>query len=149
MIKLDELTPDDWPRWRELRLAALAEAPHAFGSRLSDWQRATEDRWRARLCDVAYNVLAVLDGVPVGMVSGTAESPVELISMWVAPIARGRGVGDALVRAVLEWSERRGTATRLAVRQHNAPAIALYERHGFVIVGKDGSPCELTMLRSA
>ncbi len=30
-----ELGPDEWPTWRELRLAALAEAPEAFGFRLS------------------------------------------------------------------------------------------------------------------
>lgn len=45
------LTPDDWPIWRELRLAALAEAPQAFGSRLADWQGEgdREERWRDRL----------------------------------------------------------------------------------------------------
>ena len=35
MIELQVLTPDDWRTWRRLRLAALAEAPHAFSSRLA------------------------------------------------------------------------------------------------------------------
>jgi ribosomal protein S18 acetylase RimI-like enzyme len=152
VITIDELRPDDWPRWRELRLAALAESPDAYGSKLSNWQgdNDTEQRWRARLADVAYNVLAALDGVPVGIASGTADTPVELISMWVAPGARGRGVGDALVRAVLRWAERRGVSVRLAVREQNTKAIELYRRHGFVIVGEEpatvGEPRELTMV---
>jgi ribosomal protein S18 acetylase RimI-like enzyme len=152
VITIDELVPDDWPRWRELRLAALAEAPYAFSSRLADWQGDgdTEARWRARLCEVAYNVLATLDREPAGMISGTAGSPVELLSLWVAPAARGRGVGDALVRAVLAWAARRGEATRLSVYERNAPAIALYRRHGFAVVGEEpavpGAPRELIML---
>ena len=77
--------------WREMRLAALEEAPHAFGSRLSDWANAEEERWRARL-EIAgsYNVVAVMDGHPVGMCSGVPtedDGVVALISMWVAPAA--------------------------------------------------------------
>lgn len=130
MITIDELVPDDWARWRELRLQALAEAPHAFSSTLASWRDADEARWRARLQDVAYNALAVNGLRTVGMVSGVAGDPVELISLWVAPAARGQGVGDALVRAVLAWSTPR--PTRLNVYPTNTPAIALYRRHGFV-----------------
>ena len=67
MIELQVLTPDDWRVWRQLRLAALAEAPHAFGSRLADWQGEgdREERWRARLgIPGSFNVVAVLDGEP-------------------------------------------------------------------------------------
>ena len=33
MIEVRVLVPDDWRTWRELRLAALAEATYTFGSR--------------------------------------------------------------------------------------------------------------------
>ena len=65
MIELRVLTPDDWRIWRRIRLAALAEAPYAFGSRLADWQGDgdREERWRARLgIPGSFNVVAVLDG---------------------------------------------------------------------------------------
>ncbi|MFG1884292.1 hypothetical protein [Micromonospora sp. NPDC049102] len=87
MIDILVLSPDDWPTWRELRLAALAEAPEAFGSRLADWQGDgdREQRWRDRMSiPGSLNLVAVLAGRPVGMSSGVPTSdPLtrDLISM--------------------------------------------------------------------
>jgi ribosomal protein S18 acetylase RimI-like enzyme len=134
MVVLRVLGPDDWADWRELRLLALRDASGVFGSKLADWQGDgdTEQRWRARL-DGMHNVLAHLDGEPAGMVSGMPRgSEIVLISMWVAPFARGRGVGDALVDAVVRWS---ASPLSLKVKEDNAPAVALYRRHGFVDAG--------------
>lgn len=138
MIGLRVLTADDWAIWRELRLAALAEAPYAFGARLADWQGHGDraERWRARLeLPGSYNLVALIDGRPVGMASGVPTSDagvVELISMWVSPQARGRGVGDRLIEAVRRWAVEVGAReVRLAVTERNEPAEALYRRHGF------------------
>ncbi|WP_409186329.1 GNAT family N-acetyltransferase [Amycolatopsis sp. VS8301801F10] len=155
MIVVRELSAENWAEWRDLRLAALREDPEAFSSKLADWQgeNDAEPRWRARLRDVALNVLADLDGVPAGMVSAHLSERgdrAELLSMWVAPSARGRGVGDALVRAVVRWSEGRGAAElALRVAGGNEHALALYERHGFVARPAQEGPCEHEMVREA
>lgn len=156
MIAVIALSPDDWRRWRELRLAALAEAPASFGSRLADWTgaRDAEHRWRARLTSVPFNAIVTCDGEPAGMVGAvtTDDGTVELISLWVSPNFRGRGVGDAAVRAVVHWAgvNYPGCAVVLSVKAANARAIALYARHGFRISGPspDG-PNELSMRREA
>ena len=55
-----------------------------------------------------------------------------LYSIAVAHAARGRGVGEALVRAVERAAQAHGcTRLRLEVRQDNAGAIRLYERLGY------------------
>ena len=133
---------DDWRLWRDLRLAALAEAPAAFGSTLADWSGPgdTEERWHARLAGVALNIVCTWNGEPAGMVSATTpggDGAIELISMWVAPFARGHGVGDAAVRRVLAWAqiELGRSPVVLSVTANNDPAIRLYQRHGFVDVG--------------
>ncbi|MET7668837.1 GNAT family N-acetyltransferase [Micromonospora luteifusca] len=138
MIEMRVLTPDDWPTWRDLRLAALTEAPEAFGSRLADWQGEgdREQRWRDRLSiPGSHNLVAVLDGRPVGMASGvpTADPLVmELISMWVHPDARGRKVSHLLVDTVARWARESGAdRLRLTVMPDNARAKALYRRTGF------------------
>ncbi|WP_328424952.1 GNAT family N-acetyltransferase [Micromonospora sp. NBC_00389] len=138
MIETRVLTPDDWPTWRELRLAALTEAPDAFGSRLADWQGDGDraERWRDRLTiPGSHNLVAVLGGRPVGMASGVPTPDplvMELISMWVHPEARGRKVGHLLVDAVADWARESGAdRLRLSVMPDNAAAKALYVRAGF------------------
>ena len=136
MIELQDIGPDDWKLWRELRLAALTEAPYAFGSQLADWADAPEDRWRERLSvPGAYQLIASLDGTPVGMAGGfLAEEPeaAELVSMWIAPAGRGQGVGDALMTAIEDWARDAGARVlKLSVVDGNDPAHNLYLRSGF------------------
>jgi ribosomal protein S18 acetylase RimI-like enzyme len=155
-LELRALTPDDWPVWRTLRLRALAEAPYAFGSKLADWQGDgdRERRWRERLeLPGSHNVVALEDGVPAGMASGIPHdrAAVQLISMWVAPEARGRGVAEALVRDVERWACAAGAHRFvLDVVASNARAIAFYRRLGFADRGPlpradDDEPLELRM----
>jgi ribosomal protein S18 acetylase RimI-like enzyme len=156
-VGLRRLDEGDWESFRTLRRRALGDAPDAFATPLADWSGPgdTEARWRARLAAVALNLAAELDGALVGMVSGTAPSggEVDLISMWVAPEARGRSVGDALIDAVLAWARSEGAdRVGLDVRTGNNPAIGLYERHGFVDAGpspnvEPGQPPERRMVR--
>ena len=144
LLSVVRLGPDDWQLWRELRLAALTDAPEAFVSRLADWQgdRDTEERWRARLdapgsrCFVCRRA-----DTPVGMVSADPDPdnrPVTWVhSMWVTPEGRGTGVVDVLVRAVVEAGRERGhDEVLLEVRVGNARAVAAYRRLGFVPTGR-------------
>jgi RimJ/RimL family protein N-acetyltransferase len=59
------------------------------------------------------------------------------IGMEVAQEWRGRGVGSALLAAAIEWSREQGLhKLSLAVFPHNAAAIALYRKFGFVEEGR-------------
>lgn len=139
------MTADSWPEWRRLRRQALAQSPDAFGSTLAEWSGDgdTEERWRRRLDEVPVNLVVDDDGAPVGMVSVTAavDEQAEIISMWVAPRARGRGAGDALLGAALDHARAAG-ANRVAlnVRVANGHAVRLYRRAGFVEVGWATAP---------
>ncbi len=137
MLEIRRLTPDQWPVWRRVRLRALEDAPAAFGASLADWTGSgdAEERWRGRLTDVDANYVAYVDGEPSGQVSGARTvqpDRVELISMWVAPEARGLGISSALIDAVEGWAIELGAESlALSVKLDNAPAISLYRRHGF------------------
>jgi GNAT superfamily N-acetyltransferase len=155
MPELRVVSPDDWQAWRELRLLALEESPDAFESRLAEWQGDgdREERWRDRLTSVPFNVIAFDGDAPVGMASGVQDGDsIELISMYVRPRARGRGVSDLLVDAVAAWAAQQGAARLvLAVRNANERARAFYRRRGFEEIGPaagdPGEPPETLMSR--
>ncbi|MCZ0974279.1 GNAT family N-acetyltransferase [Streptomyces albulus] len=114
-LSVRPLTVEDWALYRTVRLAALADAPEAFGSTWESEQAFTEDRWRERLArrnqfvaqdgDRTYGLIGI---VPVE--AGRAE----LVSMWVHPDGRGRGVGTS-------WCGRRCGGRRTMAAPGRAP----------------------------
>lgn len=142
-IVVRRLFPEDWGIERGLRLAALADTPSAFGSRLADAELFNEADWRARLSGQT-RLAASLDGRFVGTAGYAAgrepypAASAVLVGMWVAPDFRGRGVADRLVEAVTAASRREGFASIwLSVTHGNEVAARLYERHGFARTGTD------------
>ena len=60
-----------------------------------------------------------------------------LTNVATAPAARQQGLGEQVLRALMEEARRRGvTHFSLEVRESNFPAIRLYEKLGFRAVGK-------------
>ena len=61
----------------------------------------------------------------------------DVMTIGVAPHARGRGVGRAILDALLEGARQAGAADIfLDVRPSNEGAIALYNSRGFVEIGR-------------
>jgi len=57
-------------------------------------------------------------------------------SLYVAPAARGRGVGTALLRALISSTEAAGIWTiQSGIFPENAASLRLHERAGFRVVG--------------
>jgi ribosomal protein S18 acetylase RimI-like enzyme len=131
------LGPEDWALYRAVRLAALAEAPTAFGSTLGREQVFTEDRWRERLAH-RNQFLAEDGGEACGLIGVISAGPglAELVSMWVHPAKRGRGAGDLLVLEALRWAREHDLPkVQLWVAESNDHAERLYARHGFSRTG--------------
>ena len=124
---------------RDVRVAALTDSPAAFSSTLqreharsvADWRRwfspGVTFLWLDEACAGGGLVAAVVDA---------ARGRAELMSMWVRPDLRGHGVGDALVGAVVRWSQQQGLSLLLHVVEDNGAAAALYVRHGFRATGE-------------
>lgn len=145
-VEIRLIRADEAERLRTVRLAALADAPTAFGSTLADEQGQPAAFWRARAersaaGQTAATFIAERDGRWVGTATGLladgAPGGATLVGMWVDPAARRQGLGRALVEAVVAWARARGaTQVDLHVTESNGAALALYRRCGFELTGE-------------
>jgi GNAT superfamily N-acetyltransferase len=130
------------PRLRELRMRAVAQAPGAFGSAIEHESALPEEHWSG-LADGGeeVGVYVAIDGESwIGMAAGRwfarERGVVQLWGMWVEPARRGERIGERLVACVRGWATMHGARfIRLGVID-GSPAIALYERLGFVLTGE-------------
>ena len=156
MVLVRELTTDDWELMRDVRLAALADAPSAFGSTYAREAAFTETQWRGRVSERSVTFLAygpaadgpaadgpAADGpadgpAPAGLAGVYVEDSLpQVVSVWVRPAARGLGAGEALIEATAAWAKSRSfPVLYLWVTEANAPARRLYARCGFAPTGE-------------
>jgi GNAT superfamily N-acetyltransferase len=140
-IAVRAVATDAWRTMRDVRLAALQDAPHAFGSSYQREVSFTQDDWLSRIARGA-NFLAYAGEpalTPVGIVGAFEPQPrtAELVSMWVHPQAREQGIGRALAETVLQWARAEGHhRVHLWVTETNDPARRLYEHCGFAVTGE-------------
>jgi ribosomal protein S18 acetylase RimI-like enzyme len=86
--------------------------------------------------------VATADGEPAGHIALVAEDPepAELVSvsrLFVRPAARGRRLGEALLRTAAAHAAVHGLGLVLdVVAEEGSPAIALYERLGWRFVAE-------------
>jgi ribosomal protein S18 acetylase RimI-like enzyme len=121
---------------REL-LAVQAAAYAVEAELLGDYRLPPLREDLAGLRGAGLSWLAALD--PDGRLAGALAwsedgGTVDVERLVVSPAAHRRGVGTALVRAVLDRAG--GRPAVVATGRANAPARALYERLGFVLTGE-------------
>ena len=78
------------------------------------------------------------DGTVTGYIGAQSVPPeADVMNLAVSPDCRRQGFGAQLLCTMIELLHRQGIeALFLEVRPSNTAAIALYERHGFVQVGR-------------
>jgi phosphinothricin acetyltransferase len=157
---IDTMAPDDWHEVRAIYLQGILTGDATFESEAPSW-----DRWDAghlkecRLVardvardvarqDNAFRVNSDRDRVSLGSAilgwaalsrvsSRQVYAGVTEVSIYVGELYRGRGIGQALLGAVIQESERCGIWTLQAgIFPENQASIALHKRNGFREVGR-------------
>ena len=127
---------DDWPAVREIYREGIATGNATFETELPDWQK-----WDSGHCQdcrlIACEGEKVLGWAALSPVSGRrVYSGLAEVSVYVATVARGSGIGKALPKALIEESERHEIWTLQAgIFPENIASIALHKTLGFREVG--------------
>ncbi|HEX7065945.1 MAG TPA: GNAT family N-acetyltransferase [Bacillales bacterium] len=147
-MEIRQFREEDAEQYRALRLEALRNEPEAFASSYEENRRKplaeTVKRIRAQ-SENNISLGAFLDKKCVGMVAlirkdrkKTAHKA-DLMSMYVSPDARGKGIGKALVKEVIAWGRQMEglEQIQLTVVSTNETARNLYLSAGFSKYGTE------------
>lgn len=135
-VVIRRLTAEDVAAFRALRIEAMTAEPETFGTDIAEEREKTIEASAASLTDNAV-FGAYIDGELVGMAGFHRLKPLRerhkgtVWSMYVRAAGRGRGLGDALLLAVIDHARTEVEVLQLVVVQANTAAVTLYERHGF------------------
>ena len=136
-----DATAEDWPAIWPI-CEQIVRAADTFSYDPAIGEEAAREMWMVR--PPGRTTVAVgQDGTIAGTANMYANRPgpgdhVASGNFMVAAGHRGKGIGRALIEDSLQWA--RGAGFRAmqfnAVTETNTPAIRLYERVGFVTVGR-------------
>jgi len=147
-MEIRALAPSDAAVFQRLRLQGLQESPTAFGSSYAEEVERPLDEVARRLTTEEEDESFVLgafaaDGTLLGVTGLHRPARVKtghkahVWGMYVAPAFRGRGIGRALLEAVIARAKALPGLRQLnlTVTASNAAARALYRSCGFETFG--------------
>lgn len=135
-VRIELMTPADWLDVRAIYEEGIATGLGTFETVVPSWEEWNAARLpHSRLVAREQSTVGWAALSPVSRracYAGVAE-----VGIYVAASARGRGVGQALLEAIIESSEAHGIWTlQGATIAENAASLVLQARCGFRVVGR-------------
>jgi L-amino acid N-acyltransferase YncA len=131
------MTPADWPPVHQIYAQGIATRLATFETETPTWEQFDAGRLQE------HRLVAVDGGRVVGWAALSPTSSRECYSgvaehsVYVAEGDRGKGIGGALLGALLASAEAAGIWTiQTSIFPENAASVALHERVGFRVVGR-------------
>lgn len=134
---IERMQSADWAQVRAIYQAGIATGQATFETSAPDW--AQWDAGHLAECRlVARTDSRVIGWAALSSVSRrTVYAGVAEVSIYVAQEARGHGVGNNLLAALVVASEEHGLWTlQASVFPENEASLVLHDKHGFRAVGR-------------
>lgn len=133
---LRPMTSEDWPAVHAIYAEGIAGGNATFESETPTWKKFDASK------SDEHRHVALIDGQVVGWVAVSAVSARAVYagvvedSVYVSERVRGRGVGSALLDALIDSTERAGIWTiQSGIFPENTASLRLHQSRGFRIVG--------------
>jgi len=143
-VKISPISPEKWEKYKELKLEALRSDPQSFSDVFEEEAQRPDEDWKAIISraqnkESGFNIIAAREGERfIGMVGHFKRNPKAfgIYGLYVNKGFRGKGVGDELMKNILELIEKNEQCdtVELMVNQEKREAVELYKRFGFNIV---------------
>jgi L-amino acid N-acyltransferase YncA len=133
----DHMKPEDWQQVRSIYLEGIGTGNSTFEKDAPDWETWDSAHLREHRLVVREGdgILAWAALSPVStrrVYSGVAE-----LSLYVSAGHRGKGIGSALLRAIIDSTEKAGLWTlQGGIFPENTPSLRLVRKHGFKEIGR-------------
>ena len=143
MITLRRLRVGEVELFKQIRLAALQDAPYAFPTTYDSALQRTAESWHEQAERTAQGTdratfIAFSDDLPIGMTAlyrreDTVDTG-ELLQVWVSPEHRGTKVAWDLMDAIFKWARENNFRRIIAgVTKGNDRALRFYIKYGFTL----------------
>jgi len=157
MLTVRRLRVGEGYLFRQLRLASLREAPHAFSTSYESALTRSPESWDEQTDSTVQGAdratfIAFVGESPIGIAAlyrrPDSSEVGELLQVWVDPEYRHTEVAGHLMDAVFQWAGDHGFRSILAtITEGNARALAFYRKYGFAVAGDASSPGEGILLK--
>lgn len=144
LVDIRHAGSQDWELLKAVRLQALLDSPDAFCTIYDEAASLGDEVWLKRSStdpaeDESASFLAVEGEDVVGLAVGVLcdEARLDVVSVFVVPSHRGKGVAQDLMEIVESWGRSRGASVaELTVESGNQRARSFYAGIGYAPTGK-------------
>jgi len=140
-IQITKAVATEAERFKSLRLAALKDAPYAYGAQYEVDKEKPISFWQQTLVNSNWYFTSI-DGVDIGLIgvekaAKDRGSDCWISGWWIAQSFRGQGVAALMLSAIDKFCiENRWQKQGLGVWPENQRAIAAYLKLGFIAGGE-------------
>jgi len=131
------MKPEDWEQVRSIYLEGIGTGNSTFEADAPEWNEwdSTHLREHRLVVREGDRILAWAALSPVSarcVYSGVAE-----LGLYVAATHRGKGIGSALLKAIINSTEKAGLWTlQGSILPENTSSLRLVRKHGFKEIGR-------------
>jgi len=145
MVEIRAMRPEDWPAVEAIYADGIATGDATFETEPPDWSEFDRGRLaHSRLVAVENDSLVGWAALSPTSARACYDGVVEH-SVYIAEHARGRGVGQVLMDALVATAAEHGIWTiQTSIFPENAASLSLHERVGFRVVGRRERIAELS-----